>query len=237
MIYGLFIDAASFSNEDSDFVYSWRCPRNSEYCNDDRSLGVYGWTVWVLLVATVLLDDFANSLKLLYLSATRLSIHSFCGCFILLAISVLAVYTSVVYNRAIATTDTELIINAVILLFLNEMDDQLHHAIVVIAPDWVDKVSKQADSRSTKLLRPDRKNRAVDNDLKLEIEDGSGRNSPTGGIDDVTGRNSPTGDELSILPAVSVMDEKVLKLESDLQQFQKTLELQQRVIDDLRRTA
>jgi len=33
-IFALFINASLFGNELSDWVYSWRCPKNSETCND-----------------------------------------------------------------------------------------------------------------------------------------------------------------------------------------------------------
>jgi Leucine rich repeat len=149
MTFALFLSASSFDSEVSDFVYSWRCPRNSMECVDERNIDGYGWTVWTLLVFTSLLEDFANGLKLVYISVSRASLHCFISSAILLAISSLAAYTSFVYNRAIALSNTELIVNAVILLFVNDIDELMFNAIRVIFPSWVDDLVRQADVRSS----------------------------------------------------------------------------------------
>ena len=157
--YSLFINASLFSSDDSDWVYSWRCPRNSIECNDDRDLGALGWAVWTLLIVSTLLDSLVNSLKLIYLAATRLSLHAYAGSFFVAGVTVLSIYTSIQYNRAIAVTSTELIVNAVILLFLNDLDKQLFSAIQVIAPDWVEAVKNQAEKRSRSILEDNKKPR------------------------------------------------------------------------------
>ena len=41
LVFGLFLQASDFSN-DGDFVYSFRCPRNNEECNDERAVTTYG---------------------------------------------------------------------------------------------------------------------------------------------------------------------------------------------------
>ena len=42
LVFSLFLQASDFSNDDGDFVYSFRCPRNSEECNDERAVTTYG---------------------------------------------------------------------------------------------------------------------------------------------------------------------------------------------------
>ena len=42
LVFCLFLQASDFSNDDGDFVYSFRCPRNSEECNDERAVTTYG---------------------------------------------------------------------------------------------------------------------------------------------------------------------------------------------------
>lgn len=150
-IFALFLNASIFDSEISDWVYSWRCPRNTEACNDDNLVDNYGWVVWALLVFTSVLQDLANGIKLMNLAASRKSVHCFCGSFLLLSITVLAIYTSAVYNRAIAMSSTELIVNAVILLFVNEIDEQIYNSIQVIAPKWTERIGEQADELSDQL--------------------------------------------------------------------------------------
>jgi hypothetical protein len=52
-----------------------------------------------------------------------------------------------------AVSSTELKVNAVILLFMNDVDEQMFDAVRVIFPGWVGNfVRHQADARSSSLL-------------------------------------------------------------------------------------
>ena len=164
-IFALFLNASQFDNEISDWVYVWRCPRNTEECNSESTVGVYGWVMWALLVFTSVLDDFANGLKLLNLSASRKDFRSFCGSAIITSITVLAVWTSAAYNRAIAMTSTELIVNAVILLFVNDIDEQIYNATRVICPEFVARMGEQAEALSSRLTGADEKEVTNDQDV------------------------------------------------------------------------
>ena len=106
LVFGLFLQASDFSNDDGDFVYSFRCPRNSDSCGDERAVTGYGWVMWAFLVFASLLDDLANGIKLLLLSATRESTQCFVAGLTLFCVTALAIYTSAAYNRAIAMTNT-----------------------------------------------------------------------------------------------------------------------------------
>lgn len=105
-IFGLFLSAAAFDNGDGDYVYSFRCPLNTPECNDERAVGTYGWVMWVFLVLASLLDDLVNGLKLLLISSARGSRNCFVTGLFLFCVTVLAVYSSFFYNKAIAMTDT-----------------------------------------------------------------------------------------------------------------------------------
>ena len=167
-IFALFLDASQFDSELSDWVYSWRCPRNSEECNDERNVSVYGWIVRGLLVSNSVLEDIANGIKLTNLAASRTSIHCFCGSAIILSITALAVWTSAAYNRAIAMSSTELIVNAVILLFINDIDEQIYNVARVIQPKWVAMLGEQADALSAQLLGKDDNDCDADNDSSAD---------------------------------------------------------------------
>jgi len=54
-------------------------------------------------------------------------------------------YVSTIYNISIATTNTELIYNAVIILFIMEIDERAFEAIDAVNQRWVDKVTKREE--------------------------------------------------------------------------------------------
>lgn len=151
LLFGIFLRASDFDNGDGDFVYSYRCPRNSEECNDERAIGPYGWTMWACLVAAGIADDFANGIKLVLISSSRGSFAAFVVGLVVLTVTVLSVQTSLLYNLAIAVTQTELIVNAVILLFINDVDEQVFSICRIVNPKWVDRMSQKAEEYSESL--------------------------------------------------------------------------------------
>ena len=52
-------------------------------------------------------------------------------------------YTSIIYNKAIAVTNTDLIANAVIILFVTDLDEMMLSISVLIKPNWFPKDGSQ----------------------------------------------------------------------------------------------
>ena len=105
----MFVRAAvkDFTDDTSDFQYSWKCPRNSTECSDESDLDWQGWALFVILMAAHILKDIINGLKLLILCGKRrhgrkARMQYFIGGFFLTWIPLFAVYASTVYNIAIA---------------------------------------------------------------------------------------------------------------------------------------
>ena len=65
---------------------------------------------------------------------TRDKIRFFIGGAVLNVASLFTVYASTTYNWAIATSNTELIANAVIILFITDIDEMAHGILVAISP-------------------------------------------------------------------------------------------------------
>ena len=61
----------------------------------------------------------------------------FFGGMILIVSSLSTLYVSSIYNHAIATKNTELIENAVIVLFITDLDEMLHRVLMTINSSWV----------------------------------------------------------------------------------------------------
>ena len=106
----LFTRAAEvlFDDGKSDFVYSWRCPRNKEKCEDLYEVNWRGWLSFIVLMAAHLLKDVINGVKLVILSARRnhtvqRRIRFFLSGILLGFVSMFTLYTSTIYNYAIAT--------------------------------------------------------------------------------------------------------------------------------------
>ena len=58
---------------------------------------------------------------------------------LLMAAASFTIFASTVYNQAIATTNTELISNAVIILFITDIDEMVHGIAMTIYPRQIKK--------------------------------------------------------------------------------------------------
>jgi len=128
-----FVHAAQkdFSNDSSAYAYKWKCPRDSLECEDDSDTTKVGWVIFTLLMAAHLLTDLINGMKLLIMSGQRRhGIHRrmsyFTGGLILTLVSAFAMYSSIVYNQAISTSDSALIANVVVIIFVVDVDEYVY---------------------------------------------------------------------------------------------------------------
>ena len=85
------------------------------------------------------------------ISSSRGSFAAFVVGLVVLTVTVLSVQTSLLYNLAIAVTQTELIVNAVILLFINDVDEQVFSICRIVNSKWVDRMSQKAEEYSESL--------------------------------------------------------------------------------------
>jgi len=136
------------SDDKSDVVYTWKCTRSAvELCEDLGDLTWQGWFIFVALLACFLSTDLINSIKLIWLSG-KASRHTrekrfrfFLGGAFYCCITVYIMYVSVVYNKAIATSDTEIIYNVVIILFAMEVDEAVYSVLKALNGKWVERVA------------------------------------------------------------------------------------------------
>jgi len=88
-----------------------------------------------------------NGLRLIYRSSRNevflKSLQSLVGGISLFTITALAAYSSVVYNFAISRSNLHLLFNTVVLLFVNELDENLHKSLQALCPKWMEKIHNQ----------------------------------------------------------------------------------------------
>merc|ERR1712032_708603 len=111
-----------------------------------------------MLMVAFLLKDLISGMKIVILSGKKRQkrasrIRFFFGGLCLCCITMYVLYASTIYNLAIAEKDTEVIYNAVIILFIMEIDESVFGVIDVINKRWIDKFKKDKsdnDSDSVK---------------------------------------------------------------------------------------
>ena len=94
-------------------------------------------------MAAYLMADIISGLRLIVLSGKSRHrklrrLRFFVGGFCLLFLSAFTVFATAVYNVAIARSNTEILINVVIILFISEIDEQFFRGIQAASPRWVE---------------------------------------------------------------------------------------------------
>ena len=140
----MFLLASSFTTISSDWQFTFRCPSTTTECKDSSTVNTFGWIMFFVVMLLTLSVDYINSALQIRKAVAILDLRLFVSGFLFLSISVLAMFCSFYYNLALATTNTELIVNAVILLFINDLDEQLMDALGALVPDWVDERVEEA---------------------------------------------------------------------------------------------
>mmetsp|Transcript_34074 Transcript_34074/g.62668 ORF Transcript_34074/g.62668 Transcript_34074/m.62668 type:complete len:397 (-) Transcript_34074:283-1473(-) len=181
----LFVDAAeiNLSNDNTDLVYTWKCPRDQDECRDTADLSPKGWLAFSILMVAHLLKDIVNGTKMVVLSGKeRHGHHSriryFVGGTLLGAVAMFTFYVSIIYNVAIATSNTEIIVNSVVILFICDIDELLYDILVSANSDWVDSMCYQVQEESVAPVSE--KNKSPDDDSIREEQNAEGNRDVEG---------------------------------------------------------
>ena len=107
----VFVEGAEvdLSDDNVDLIYSWKCSRDQDECRDTSDLDWRGWTVFGVLMATHLLKDLINGIKMIVLSAKErheknTRARYFVGGTLMATVTLFTLYVSTIYNAAIATS-------------------------------------------------------------------------------------------------------------------------------------
>ena len=149
-ILSLFVSGAEmdFGEDNSDYIYSWRCPRNSERCENTADQNLAGWIIFGILMVAHLMVDLVNGTKLFLLCARRshsyhTMIRFFFGGLCLVLITSYTVYASTVYSLAIARSNTDIVVNSVIILFITDMDELFYSVFSATFPGWIKQLKQR----------------------------------------------------------------------------------------------
>lgn len=141
LAFNIFLIRSNFNDSDSTWNYTFRCPGNSNsiQCSNDSSKTVLGWIMFSVLVLGFLGSDFIDGLLQLRKAAAIQSARLFFSGWTLFFLTALALFTSVIYNVAVAESDLDLITNTVFLLFINDFDEQVLKILESMVPYWMGK--------------------------------------------------------------------------------------------------
>mmetsp|Transcript_28723 Transcript_28723/g.59660 ORF Transcript_28723/g.59660 Transcript_28723/m.59660 type:complete len:162 (-) Transcript_28723:143-628(-) len=87
----------------------WKCPRDKVECDNKADLTIAGWVIFGILMASHLLRDLVNGSKMIVLCAEHgyslpSRLRFFLGGLFLNTVTAFTLFSSTIYNKAIATS-------------------------------------------------------------------------------------------------------------------------------------
>lgn len=125
----IFMQYSDTNNGENELAYEHICPSNSLECNKISSISKFGHFAFVLVVLIFTLPDFIDGILLFYESVTVGCKRGIFASTIVIYATSFSVVVQILYNNAISIRNVDLIYNAVIVLFLNDLDEKIFDAI------------------------------------------------------------------------------------------------------------
>lgn len=132
-----FVLASDSSNINSDWEFTIRCLGDSFECENQKSVES-GWFHLSVLIMLYLGVDLLYGLYQMRKAITLWDGTLYLSGFRMLYLTTLSMSSSILYNDAIAETNTHMIVNAVILLFINDLDEQFMSILKTLFPNWTE---------------------------------------------------------------------------------------------------
>jgi len=153
LIYVVFLIAADASRPDNDWEYYYNCPRDNLLCQTSSKIDDWSLMACGLLIFIFLLSDFIDGFLIIYESITISDNFGITAGVSLLFVTTMTLMTSIIYNKAICTSNTELFMNSAALLFLNDLDERIYSALRKTFPSWLDQLDADGIEKSSILER------------------------------------------------------------------------------------
>jgi hypothetical protein len=128
-----------------------KCPPDSDECEDVRTVYPLGWITLGLLMAAYLTLGVVNGFTLVIRSSTLRSPRLLISGSSRVVISAMAVWTYVCYSATTAVKNKDLIVNAVVLLSVNELDETVFAITSRIFPQWTKELCQSAEAFCSEL--------------------------------------------------------------------------------------
>jgi len=136
----IILQAGDFSSQGNLWLYSMNCPVDDTFCTEEKKTDIVGWFAFSVIIAVILLQDFVPGVLMFYESSINFSLKGIFAAMALLNITVLSAVASSVFIYATSISNIAIIIDAVVVLFLNSFDEQIFTLIRLAAPAWTDKI-------------------------------------------------------------------------------------------------
>jgi len=136
----VFLQSGDYTFKGNLWLYSKDCPDNDTLCYQTKTTDLAGWITFVAILAVFLLQDLIPGLLIFYESSVDFCWKGLFAGLAILNITILSAVASAIFIYATSLSNIVIYMNAVIVLFLNSIDEQVFMIVQRVAPGWADDV-------------------------------------------------------------------------------------------------
>jgi hypothetical protein len=136
----VFLQSGDYTSEGNLWLYSKDCPEDDTVCYEQKTTNLAGWLTFVAILAVFLLQDLIPGMVLLYESSVDFNWKGLFAGLAIMNVTILSAVASAIFIYATSLSNIVIYMNAVIVLFLNSIDEQVFMIIQRVAPGWADDV-------------------------------------------------------------------------------------------------
>lgn len=138
-LFGIFLWASDPKNIHSNIASRYVCTSATQSCVDIATVNGLGWFIFFFIVLLYTgLDMVQGLIQIRFSMSPIFSLRLLANGALTFAIAITALTSSRAYNNATATNNTDLVVNAVILLFVNDLDEQALALLEKVVPLWLE---------------------------------------------------------------------------------------------------
>jgi len=149
----IFMTFSNFNYDYSDWVFTKRCLPNGIECKDlrDETIGPMGWYSFFIIIFVFLLKDILDALSIIYEGVTVSDVRGIFAGSVVLFITCESAIASYLFNYAAGASETDILKDAAVLLFLTDVDEQVYVIVDRFFPVFMESIDNKIKSDSERI--------------------------------------------------------------------------------------
>merc|ERR1711933_263955 len=144
-VLNIFLRTADYRAEDNEASYKHTCPIDSLNCNTASKVTPLGFFIFICLLVVFLISDFVDGVLMVYESIRNSNRMGILAGTSVLFVSTYSFIVSYIFNTTVGVSNAEILADAAILLFLNDMDERLFETLEKMFPTFLNQIEDLID--------------------------------------------------------------------------------------------
>jgi len=146
----IFVTFSNFNYDFSDWVFTKTCLPSGIECNDlrEKTIGPMGWYSFIIVISVFLFKDVLDALSLIYEGVTVSDVRGIFAGSVVLFITCESAIASYLFNYAAGASETDILKDAAVLLFLTDVDEQVYIVVERFFPEFLESIDEKIKSDS-----------------------------------------------------------------------------------------